>query len=128
MWKPEIATEQYVQRLRWFEKKRERELRQVLKNLATYLEALRAGTKPMQIRFGWVHPEPQDVYAITQGGGSRNNLAETRLYVLPMVSQSILWQLLIGDKQGQSSDIDFCKRCAIQIKEEATRGNAADHP
>jgi hypothetical protein len=102
-------TEEFARKYKWFEKKRPRELEAMLLNLQTYLTALEFGTKPMQIKYKFVHPEPMDVYAIDQRGGA-GKLAQARLYLHPDLERRILHQLTIGDKKSQASDILFCKQ------------------
>lgn len=116
MWQLE-PTEDYERRFRWYEKKRRRELEAVLRNLQTYMEALRAGNKPMQIKFGFVHVEPNGVFAIDQKGGV-GKLAQTRLYVYPNTDTEILHLLTLGGKgYEQRTDIQLCKDFVAQLKE-----------
>lgn len=49
------STEEYARRRKWYEKKRPKELAAVERNLNTYFAALSAGTKPQQIKFGFLH-------------------------------------------------------------------------
>lgn len=116
MWQLE-PTDDYERQFRWYEKKRPRELEAVLRNLQTYLEALRAGNKPMQIKYGFVHVEPIGVFAIDQKGGG-GKLAQTRLYVYPDIDAEILHLLTIGGKGlEQRNDIQLCKDFVAQLME-----------
>lgn len=49
-------------------KKYRRELKNLLRNLQLYLDALNAGAAPGQIQRGFIHPEPHGVLAIDQHG------------------------------------------------------------
>lgn len=116
MWQIE-PTDDYERQFRWYEKKHRRELEAVLRNLQTYLEALRAGNKPMQIKYGFVHVEPSGIFAIDQKGGV-GKLAQTRLYVYPDTDAEILHLLTIGGKgREQRNDIQLCKDFVAQLKE-----------
>lgn len=116
MWQLE-PTDDYERQFRWYEKKRSRELEAVLRNLQTYFEALRAGNKPMQIKYGFVHVEPSGVFAIDQKGGT-GRLAQTRLYVYPDTDSEVLHLLTIGGKGiEQRNDIQLCKDFVTELKE-----------
>jgi hypothetical protein len=75
MWKT-VETEDYGRRLKRYAKDRPRELQAALDNLDTYFQSLLGGVKPMQIRHGFMHQEPQGVIAIDQKGGGKR-LAST---------------------------------------------------
>lgn len=110
-------TDNYERQFRWYEKKRPRELEAVLRNLQTYFEALRAGNKPMQIKYGFVHVEPSGVFAIDQKGGV-GKLAQTRLYVYPDTDTEILHLLTMGGKGfEQRNNIQLCKDFVAELKE-----------
>ena len=119
------STDEFLRKFKWFEKKRPRELEAMLLNLQTYLTALEVGAKPMQIKYRFVHPEPMDVYAIDQRGGS-GKLAQSRLYVHPDLERLVLHQLVIGDKKSQPDDIQFCKRYVAALVEGTSNENAQD--
>jgi len=101
------ATDDYERSLRWYAKKRPRELQAVLDNLDTFHEALKTGAKPQQIKTGYIHPEPRGILAIDQKGGP-GKLQQTRLYVFPDGRTEILWLLAIGGKNSQHPDILMC--------------------
>jgi hypothetical protein len=115
MWKLE-ASERYEARHRRYEKKHPRELAAVLKNQATYLAALKVGTNPLQIKFGFVHPERQGVVALDQKGGG-GSLAQTRLYVFPDTEDRVLYQVTLGDKNTQKEDLEYCDWFVSYIKD-----------
>ncbi|HEY7313836.1 MAG TPA: hypothetical protein VH643_31085 [Gemmataceae bacterium] len=117
MWQLE-PTDDYERQFRRYEKKHPRELEAVLRNLQTYFEALRAGNKPLQIKYGFVHVEPDGIFAIDQKGGGLGKLAQSRLYVYPDTDTEILHLLTIGGKgHEQRNDIQQCKDFVAQIKE-----------
>jgi hypothetical protein len=128
MWKLE-PTEECGRRFRYYEKKRPRELKAVLVNQATYLAALQAGNKPLQIKYGFVHVEQNGVIALDQkrGGG---NLAQTRLYLYPDTEAQVLYQVTLGDKRTQPEDVKFSSRFVEglrkrkQEKDEPAKGEA----
>ena len=106
MWTIE-PTEEYERRHRRYEKNHPRELKAVLVNQATYLAALQMGINPLQIKYGFIHPDGMGVISLDQkrGGGS---LAETRLYLYPETENKVLYQLTLGDKRSQREDIQWC--------------------
>src|SRR5947207_542022 len=106
MWTIETEDD-YIRRSKWYEKKRPRELKAVLGNLAKYLSALNAGTQAYQIKAGFVHNEPTGVIVISQQGGG-GNLAETRLYTYPNCPIETLHLITLGGKDTQHADITYC--------------------
>jgi len=117
MWTIE-RSDDYERRHRWYEKKRPRELLAVLSNLDTYFETLAAGVKPLQIKAGFIHPEPLGVVAIDQKGGGRN-LAETRLYVYADIDRQVLHVITLGDKNSQRDDLAACRRFVTNLRKGA---------
>jgi hypothetical protein len=119
MW--ELAPQSgYTARLRKWEKKHKRELQAVHDNLDTFLKALQRGQRPAAARFGFVHPEPKGVLAITQQGGG-GHMLETRLYIYPHEVRECLYVITLGDKNTQQQDIQTCNDFVDTIrKEEAT--------
>ena len=100
-------------------------------NLAVFVEALNAGSMPLQIlkMHTFVHVEPQGIFAIAQGKkGSRGNLAETRLYVYPDTDQQTLHLLTIGTKDTQPDDIQFYKGCVDQLEQKKRETETHEHP
>jgi hypothetical protein len=130
MWTLE-PTEQYATRTRQYEKKHPLELTAVQVNQATYLAALEAGAKPLQIKFGFIHVEQHGVVAVDQkrGGGK---LAQTRLYLYPDVTDRVLYQITIGDKNTQQKDIQFCNWFVAELRKrkekehDSVKGEARD--
>lgn len=111
MWKLE-STDDYERSLKWYAKKRRREMLAVLENLDGFFEALLAGAKPQQIKAGYIHPEPRGVLAIDQKGGGVG-LQETRLYTFPDELTEVLYLIDIGNKNTQSRDV---KRAAAFVE------------
>jgi len=124
-----LPTEEFKARYRQYEKKRPRELSAVLVNQETYLAALRAGTNPLQIKFGFVHVEKHGVVALDQrrGGGK---LAQTRLYLYPDTVERILYQVILGDKNTQQQDIQLCNWFVAQLRKREAQddGSAKGQP
>ncbi len=122
MWK--VATEaDYERSHRWYEKKRERELRAVLVNLQKVLLTLEAGAKPANIQGGFIHREPQGVIAISQQGGGKN-LQETRLYLYVCEETETVHLIVIGDKREQSRDLKLCKKVVDRVRSELSTTTA----
>ena len=117
-------TEEYGRRRRKYEKKRWRELEAAEQNAETYRVALVCGTKPLQIKYGFVHPEGNGVVAVDQSGHG-GNLAETRLYLYPDTDAEVLYFLTIGDKNSQDGDIQFSKEVVEALI--ALKGRITDH-
>ena len=113
MWELQ-TTDEYERSLKWYAKKRPRELRAVLDNLDTYLQALRAGAKPQHKAFGFQHAEQQGVWAIDQKGGGPS-LAQTRLYVYPDSTAETLYLIALGDKGSQQENIKTCNRFVTEL-------------
>ena len=63
MWTLEL-TDDYIRRLRKFEKKHPRELKAMLDNLDTFHTALNADAHVQHVNFGFIHKEPYGVKAI----------------------------------------------------------------
>ncbi len=68
MWTYEV-TPDWGRRLKFYEKKRAKELVAALDNLDAFLRTLSGGVKPRQAKFGFIHPEPLGILAIDQKGG-----------------------------------------------------------
>jgi len=115
-----VNMDDYDRDLKRYRKKHARELKAVLDNLETYLQALREGTNPLQIKAGFLHHEPQGVVAIDQKGGGKS-LAQTRLYVCADVDTETLYLIALGDKNTQADDIKKCREFASSLaKQKAT--------
>jgi hypothetical protein len=106
MWQIE-AIPQFEKDRKWYEKKRPAELAAVLRNLDRYFEQLNSAPNPKAFMAGYMHTEPHGVVAIDQKGGGAN-LQETRLYVYPHEERKVLYIITIGNKDDQSSDVQFC--------------------
>ena len=107
MW-AQRTTDAYERDAKRYDKKHPRELAAVHENLRQYFESLQSGIHPMQVKAGYLHPEPQGVVAIDQKGRGKS-LAETRLYVFPDVDSETLFLIALGDKRSQKDDIQTCR-------------------
>ena len=76
-------------------------------NLQSYLQSLSASPTSLNVKHGFIHPEPSGIKAIDQKGGE-GSLMETRLYVYPEDEAQVLHVLSIGTKQDQGRDIQEC--------------------
>lgn len=93
---------------------------QALLNATTYLEALKSGLNPMQIKYGFVHPEPKGSVAV-DARGSRKEVHETRLYLYADVNSKTLHFITIGDKTTQSrGDITYVTKFVTNLKKPST--------
>jgi hypothetical protein len=117
----------YEQRRRKYEKKKKRELGAAEKNLATYFAALELA-KPLQIKYGFVHPESLGAVALDQTGGGHGKLAETRLYVYPDTDDEVLHQIIIGDKNTQQEDITYCREYIQELRRNKVHKNESKEP
>lgn len=112
------STPEYTRRHRRYIKDNPRELNAVLANLDTYFATLNVGTKPSQIKHGFIHPETCGVIAIDQRGG-KGKLAQTRLYIYPDVDTKTLYLITLGDKRDQkTSDIPTCRQFMKELRKE----------
>lgn len=116
-------TPEWGRRLKFYEKKRARELIAALDNLDTFLKTLNGGVKPRQAKFGFIHPEPLGILAVDQKGGGAN-LAQLRLYVYPDDDKQVLNLLTIGDKNSQNADIKTCKDFVAEFRKEDLKTHA----
>lgn len=107
-WEIELSS-YYGRKLAKYQKKHPKEALACLNNLDTYKQALDAGAKPRMIQAGFIHPEPKGVVAIDQSGAP-GSPRETRLYVYPDETRSVLHLITIGDKNSQADDIKDAKR------------------
>ncbi len=103
MWKL-VPTDLFERRKKAYQKKQPAALIAVLENLADYVAALGEGTKPLQIKAGFIHSEGLGVLAIDQKGAVRK-LAQTRLYIYPDAVSECLYLITLGDKSSQKEDI-----------------------
>lgn len=118
MWKLE-PSDDYARDHRRYEKKRPRELVAVTDNLDTFFETLKGGAKLPQIKFGFIHPEPQGVLAIDQKGGGKS-LAQTRLYIFPDPKTQVIHLIALGDKGSQSQDLQTCRNFMQELRQKET--------
>ena len=71
----------------------------------------------MQVTAGFIHNEPDGIIALDQKGGKQKvKLQQTRLYIFPNVEAKILYLLLIGSKQSQGKDINYCRKFVRKFK------------
>jgi hypothetical protein len=102
-----VYTDEYDRRRKRYTKKNSEELKAVVNNFDTYLEALERNVIPQKITAGFIHREGLGVKAIDQKG-SKGKLKQTRLYIYPDITTRKLYLLTIGDKRSQKEDIKFC--------------------
>lgn len=62
------------------------------------------------LQFGWIHPEPNGVFAIC------TKKPALRYYFLPLPEQQAIVTLTMGDKNRQSSDIKMVTDWAKEIR------------
>lgn len=110
------STNQYDTNYKKYSKKHQKELIALLNNLDTFWALLKQGIPLIQIRFGWLHPEPKGVLAITEKGGHGKSLKASRLYVFPDEINHILYLITIGDKNSQKADIKLCDTFIKEIR------------
>lgn len=113
-------TSEFDRRLKWFRKKRPRELTAMLDNLDTLQKAIgEHGLNPAEAwKLGFVHAEPAGVLAIDQKGGSGGGrLAQARLYLFLQPRERVIHLLTIGGKDTQSADIDYARKTVAAILE-----------
>lgn len=116
MW-VEQPTEEYQRVLRYYHRKKRRVTEALLFNLAKYLEYLRLGMSPQEAaKFGFVHNEGEDIYAVDQSGGAK--LRESRLYFYIDMEAEVLYTLTIGDKDEQQRDVLACRELKKAIRQE----------
>ena len=122
MWEQQNLDD-YDRQLKWYQKKRRKELVATLENLALFFGSLRVGGRPQDAlkAFRFLHKEQAGVIAVDQKGGARN-LAETRLYTYPDETTETLFLITIGDKNTQSDDVQFSKEFVVTYREAQTDG------
>ena len=94
----------FGKRLKDFQKRHRQELANALDNADTFLKALRAGSRPAQIKRGFIHPEPKGVLAFDQSGDGKH-LKAIRLYTYPDEDTETVHFITLGDKSTQKEDI-----------------------
>ena len=94
----------YLRDMRWYAKKRPRELQACLRNLERLMILLSHAPHPLAVQAGFLHPEPHGMVALDQRGGGAN-LAETRLYILVHAPSRVVHLLGIGGKSTQAADL-----------------------
>ena len=100
-----------------YQKKHPDETIAVLSNLDTYTTTLQGGVKPSLIRAGFIHREPQGVVAIDQRG-TKGRPRQTRLYVFPDLTTSVLYLITIGDKNSQTRDLKDCRQFVNDLRKD----------
>ena len=124
MWEPR-TTADYEKCLKWYAKKRRRELVAALANDDTYLKALRAGMSPQKKLFGFLHAEGSGVWAIDQKG-AREASPRSGSTFTPDEAAETLYHITIGDKGSQKDDIKFCHEFVAELKKR--EAEAKDEP
>jgi hypothetical protein len=119
-----MKTEDYERCLKWYSKKKPRELTSVLSNLEILVRSL-AGGKPIKpFVYGFLASEPDGVVRIAEGGNA--GMAATRLYVYHETTTDTLYLLTIGDKRSQAKDIHYCSRVVRELTAHADAGDEED--
>jgi len=119
MWKIEPVEGGWDKDHKKYEKKRPTELAAVLRNLKRYQALLETAKNSRSVQAGFLHFEPMGVVAVDQKGGGPH-LQETRLYTYADDSTQTLYLIAIGDKDGQHSDIEYCKAFVHSIRDKET--------
>lgn len=114
-WQSELSP-QFQRDQKKFLKKHPDELTALIDNLGTIIHHLNLGVPLKQIKFGWLHPEPNGVLAITEKGGHGKNLMASRLYIFPDHRNKKIILITVGDKKVQDSNIDYCKKFVKNIR------------
>jgi len=100
-----LVTPHFERAKRRYDKKRPDELAAVLRNLARLRELLDGLPHCRTAQAGYLHHEPEGVWAIDQKGPSRTKLQETRLYVFPVEETLALHSITLGKKNSQAADL-----------------------
>lgn len=103
-----VTTSLFERELKKFSKRIPGETKAVLERLETYKETLNMCDEPQKVIFGWLHPEPLGVKAITQQGKGAS-LKATRLYIYAEKESHKIRVITIGDKKTQKEDIKLCE-------------------
>lgn len=110
MWQIE-TTDLFERQERFYQKKRTRELAAIYNNLDRYIAQLNCTNSAVNVRAGYLHPEPGGVIAIDQRGTKgADKMEETRLYTYADEREKVVYLITIGNKADQSSDIKLSKR------------------
>lgn len=115
MWEIEPIS-RWLKDQKYYAKKRPFELAAVLHNLERYLEQINSAPNFKVVQGGYLHSEPGGVVAIDQKGQGAN-LQQTRLYTYADAESKVLYLLVIGDKQSQPTDIQFCSKFVKNLQE-----------
>jgi hypothetical protein len=117
-------TGEFERCLKWYRKKKPKELESVLNNLDTLVKSMDGGKPLKPFAYGFLSSEPSDVVRIKESGNS--GLAATRLYVYHEVATDTLYLLTIGDKNTQGEDIELGKEFVKEITADANSGSDED--
>ena len=117
-------TDEYVKRLKKYEKRHRLALYAALNNLDTYHVALNCNVKPQDIKAGFIHPEPSGTLAIDQKG-AKGKPRQLRIYIYPCEVEKVLHVITIGDKNTQKADIATCTAFANAVRKSLENGEKA---
>lgn len=117
-------TDDYRRSLKWYAKKKPRELEAVLTNLKRLLDSMTPGKPILASAPGFARPEPNGVVRVGEGGNA--GMAATRLYLYHEVATDTVYLLTIGDKRSQQDDIELCKNYVELIRERHDHGSDQD--
>jgi hypothetical protein len=111
-------TDLFKRRFKKYKKKNPNETEAVLNNLDTFMRSLNNGDKPQA---GFIHREANGVLAIDQQG-AKGSLKQTRLYIYAYKIENTVFQITIGDKNSQKSDISDCRDFIKKLRKESENG------
>ena len=110
------TTSVFEARIRDLAKKNRLSVESALENLSTYMNQLYHGINPMQIKFGFIHPEG-NFGAVAIAGSRRRGVRAVRLYVYPDVEARTLHLVTAGDKGSQKRrDVPFVRDYVEQLR------------
>ena len=104
-----LITPQFERSKKRYDKKRPAELAAVIRNLDRLREQLNGIPHCRAAQAGFLHHEPEGIWALDQKGPSQTKLQETRLYVFPVQENRALHIITVGNKNSQAADL----QCAL---------------
>jgi predicted hotdog family 3-hydroxylacyl-ACP dehydratase len=119
MWETEPTTA-WEKDVKYYAKKRPRELAAILNNIGRYVKLIAASKNSRAVQAGFLHPEPMEIMAVDQKGGGPN-LEETRAYTYADDEKEVLYLITLRNKSSQSSDIELAKEFVAPLKPKTTK-------
>ena len=111
-----LITPQFERSKKRYDKKRPAELAAVFRNLDRLREQLNGIPHCRAAQAGFLHHEPEGIWAIDQKGPSRTKLQETRLYVFPEEETKALHIITVGNKNSQAADLQCAVDCLHSLE------------